>query len=293
MDTVYRGAARPSASNPSPSHGAQSSYTPAPLPQHHQNSASPAPVSQPQYGHQSTTSYSQVPHSSISSSQHSSHLDHYSTPQSRYSQPSAVHRSAAIPGVSSGQRPYEVFHLSSSANASIPEDIREQFQRDDQGHVLFFTAPPLDVLPPVKEGSALGHTARYLAEKLRRNITLKEQRKASGLPEEPEEDVEPPRKKPKLSTDPAVLSKVPELRDRALRIWIEQVEQGTETIYKNLYGEHWEEGMKYEQERLAKGREEARAKNEVLEERDRKKKESRKVQLLRPTVFLDDFDPRY
>jgi hypothetical protein len=105
--------------------------------------------------------------------------------------------------------------------------------------------------------------------------------------------VEPPRKKPKLSTDPADLSKVPELRDKALRIWIEQMEQGTETIYKNLYGEHWEEGMKYEQERLAKGREEARAKNEVLEERDRKKKESRKVQLLRPTVFLDDFDPRY
>lgn len=51
--------------------------------------------------------------------------------------------------------------------------------------------------------------------------------------------------------------------------------------------------MKYEQERLAKGREEARAKNEVLAERDRKKKESRKVQLLRPTLFLDDFDPRY
>ncbi len=71
------------------------------------------------------------------------------------------------------------------------------------------------------------------------------------------------------------------------------MEQGTQAIYKDLYGEYWEEGMKYEQERLAKGREEARAKNEALEERDRKKREARKVPLVRPAVFLDDFDPRF
>ena len=71
------------------------------------------------------------------------------------------------------------------------------------------------------------------------------------------------------------------------------MQQGTEAIYKDLYGEHWEEGMRYEAEKLAKGREEAKAKKEALGERQRKRGQSRKVALVTPTVFLDDYDPRY
>ena len=90
-----------------------------------------------------------------------------------------------------------------------------------------------------------------------------------------------------------MLAKVPDLRDRALKIWINQMQQGTEAIYKDLYGEHWEEGKKLEEEKLARGQEEARVKKEALAERERKRVEERKVQMARPTEFLDDFDARY
>lgn len=183
-----------------------------------------------------------------------------------------------------------MYHLSDSANASIPEDIREQFQRDDQGHVLFFTAPPLDVLPPTKPGPALGHTARYLAEKLRRKVALKEQRKAEGLPEN-EESL---KKKPRHGdADPSLIAQVGEMRDKAIGIWVKQMEQSTEKIYRDLYGDEWEEGMKYGQEKLAEEQRERRLKQTQWEESARKRKEREEVSLTGTGVYLDDFDPRY
>lgn len=187
-------------------------------------------------------------------------------------------------------RPVEVYHLSDTANASIPQNIQEQFQRDEQGHVLFFTAPPLDVLPPTKPGSAIGHTARYLAEKLRRKIALKEKRRAEGLPDEEE----PAAKRPKLAiSDPAFQAQVGEMRDRALRILIDQMEQGTKATYQSIYGDKWEEGMKYEQEKLAERQREHQLKQAQLAESARKRKEKEQVSMTDSGVYLDDFDPRY
>lgn len=184
-----------------------------------------------------------------------------------------------------------MYHLSDSANASIPEDIREQFQRDEQGHVLFFTAPPLDVLPPTKPGAALGHTARYLAKKLRRKVALKEKRKAEGLPENGEESV---KKKPRHGdADPLLIAQVGEMRDKAIEIWVKQMERSTEKIYQDIYGDQWEEGMKYEQEKLAGEQRERRLKQAQWEESARKRKEKEKVSLTGTGVYLDDFDPRY
>lgn len=76
-------------------------------------------------------------------------------------------------------QPVEVYILSDHANASIPPEIREQFQRDEHGRVLFFTAPPLNTSPTVqKEGRALGHSARYLAAKAARDAMKVAKRKA-------------------------------------------------------------------------------------------------------------------
>ena len=187
-------------------------------------------------------------------------------------------------------RPVEVYHLSDSANASIPQSIQEQFQRDEQGHVLFFTAPPLDVLPPTKPGSVIGHTARYLAEKLRRKIALKEKRRAEGLPD----DEEPATKRPKhAEPDLSLQKQVGEMRDRALGILIDQMQQGTVAIYKDIYGDKWEEGMKYEQQKLAERQQEHQRKQAQLEESARKRKEKEQVSLTGSGVYLDDFDPRY
>lgn len=184
----------------------------------------------------------------------------------------------------------EVYHLSTSANASIPEDIQKQFQRDEHGHVLFFTAPPLDVLPPTKPGSVVGHTARYLAEKLRRKIALKEKRQAEGLSDHEDSASKRPKH---AETDLSFKTQVSEMRDRALGILFNQMQHGTTAIYQDIYGEKWEEGMKYEQQKLAEKQQEHLLKQGQLEESARKRKEKENVSLTGNGVYLDDFDPRY
>lgn len=185
----------------------------------------------------------------------------------------------------------EVYHLGDSANAAIPEDIREQFHRDEQGHVLFFTTPPLDVLPPAKPGSAIGHTARYLAKKLRLQIARKEKRKAEGLAEIDEDSGN---KKPRLgAADPSVLARVEQMRDQALDIWMARIQQSTVVLYKDIYGEMWEQGMEYEHEKLVAEQGDRKLRNIELEESKRRREEKKKVSLNGTGLYLDDFDPRY
>lgn len=62
-------------------------------------------------------------------------------------------------------RPPEVYTLPDSINEALPSSLRQKFQRDESGRVLFFTSPPLDRahkgLSP--SSAALGHSAKYLA----------------------------------------------------------------------------------------------------------------------------------
>ncbi|KAK6200591.1 hypothetical protein LQW54_009710 [Pestalotiopsis sp. IQ-011] len=66
-------------------------------------------------------------------------------------------------------RPVEVYTLEDAIDARIPSDVREQFQRDEQGRVLFFTQPPLKRVHSglSSESAALGHSLRYLADRAR------------------------------------------------------------------------------------------------------------------------------
>lgn len=187
-------------------------------------------------------------------------------------------------------RPVEVYRLPDSANAAIPKDIREQFQRDEEGHVLFFTTPPVDLLPPVGEGTAIGHTAKYLANKLRRKLALKEKREAEGLPPD---DRAPAPKRVKVEQEEPSQQRVKALRDRGLRMLIDQMNQGTEAIYKDIYGDAWQEGMKDEQARLRVAQADAARKNADLEASERKRREAEKVDMYGTGVYLDDYDPRY
>ena len=157
--------------------------------------------------------------------------------------------------------------------------------------MLFFTTPPVDVLPPVEEGTVTGHTAKYLANKLRRKMALKEKREAEGPPAD-EDDVPAP-KKAKVKQEEPSQQRVEELRDRGLKIMIDQMNKGTEAIYKAVYGDTWEEGMKYEQERLKKAQAEAAKQKAELEASERKRRESEKVDMYGTGVYLDDYDPRY
>jgi chromatin structure-remodeling complex subunit RSC1/2 len=71
------------------------------------------------------------------------------------------------PNTHNPPRPVEVYTLDDALNESIPAEIREQFQRDEQGRVLFFTQPPLDRAHRglSSESAGLGHSVRYLADR--------------------------------------------------------------------------------------------------------------------------------
>ncbi|KAI1412676.1 hypothetical protein F5Y13DRAFT_41368 [Hypoxylon sp. FL1857] len=77
-------------------------------------------------------------------------------------------------------RPVEVYHLDDALNAKIPQEVREQFQQDEAGRVLFFTQPPLD--RPHRglsnESATLGHSVRYLADRAREIEDRRAKRKA-------------------------------------------------------------------------------------------------------------------
>nr|POE48765.1 chromatin structure-remodeling complex subunit rsc1 [Quercus suber] len=73
--------------------------------------------------------------------------------------------------------PIEVYILPDQANLSIPLEIREEYQRDAFGRILFFTAPPVATLAASADASRFsGHSVRYLAEKARRKGSLKQKR---------------------------------------------------------------------------------------------------------------------
>lgn len=50
-------------------------------------------------------------------------------------------------------------------DAQIPADVREQYQTDEKGQILFFTAPPLNRPHPgvAEENATLGHSVRFLS----------------------------------------------------------------------------------------------------------------------------------
>lgn len=121
-------------------------------------------------------------------------------------------------------------------------------------------------------------------------MALKEKRKAEGLPEDYEE---PKPKKVKAEADENVEDKVKNMREKALRMLIDEMQEGTDAIYKDLYGGNWKEGAEFEAARRIERQEEARKKKAALAESARKRKENKTISLTGTGVYLDDFDPRY
>ncbi|KAL8675394.1 MAG: hypothetical protein Q9168_000225 [Polycauliona sp. 1 TL-2023] len=257
------------------------------LPQYSQQTTSPAAIQYNQYASQSNSSYAQTQHHGSASTSY-----HASQPDTRYPQvPQPYRVNSVVPGaVTNPVRPHEIFRLSEQANAQIPEEVRQRYQQDEHGNVLFFTAPPVDVLPPTQEGSAMGHTARYLAERIRRKIAMKERRVAEGLPDDFEEP-EPKKTRPEI--DGNLAKRIETLRNDALQVMIDQMQDGTETIYRNVYGSQWKQGAEFEEARTAEYQAEARKRLAAAADLMRKKEASETVSMMGTGVYLDDLNPRY
>jgi chromatin structure-remodeling complex subunit RSC1/2 len=187
-------------------------------------------------------------------------------------------------------RPTEVYTLSDQANAAIPEDIREQFHRDDRGHVLFFASPPLAVPKVAVNGKQLQHSARYLAARARRSKErdLKRQRE-----EEANAEREEARKKMKKEEDLKLAQQVEESTAKAFSIWVEETIAGTNELYKKMFGEQWENAKKLDEQATAKTQEQQQQRIKEREKWEREKEEREKVSLKPPMVYLDDIDPRF
>ncbi len=271
---------RPSAS-PAPALLHHSSYgshtsthqTPVPLtPQ-----ATPHNAYNSHYASNSSLPTTTLPHSS----QTPNPLATYDT--YRASGAASVHR-ASIPITSSSSanaynppRPVEVHRLPDTANASIPPDIRAQFHRDEQDHILFFTAPPLDAPRIPGTAKKLGHSIKYLAAKARErsasSTTL-----ADAFPTAAAADEKPDLKRKSPDVDSRA-EEIKRLKSRALEVLGSQIQEGTEAIYRDMYGPEWKEAMQAEEERLRTVQVEEVVKREMMARNERERVERRRIRL--------------
>ena len=177
----------------------------------------------------------------------------------------------------------EVYCLNDAANLSIPADIREQFHRDENGRILFFTAPPLDPLPAPREGAAAGHSIRYLAARARRQEALRAKRKR----EADEAETTPKKAKLRAGEDEA-RQRIEDLTRRAGEVLQRQMAEGTELEFRAMYGAGWQEAMERHLDRLRGVQTEVGERNRVLEENERARREREMVPLVGKGVLLDE-----
>ncbi|KAJ8109879.1 hypothetical protein OPT61_g7129 [Boeremia exigua] len=232
----YPIAQAPAPAMPAPTpqhHHISSAYTPAHT-GHYHTSQSPAP-----HIHQQTPqapSYQPItPHVPFTP-QPAAPMQQYQTPRPApgYQQPYAQ----PPPGYKAPP-PVEVYILNDHANASIPQDIREQFQRDEKGRVLFFTAPPLNVSQPLtKNGRALGHSAAYLAARARREKARAEKRKADATSTTEESAA----KKAKHEDDSKLQKAVADLGTKAIKALEDQLAAATKSELQYVFNGQIEEG---------------------------------------------------
>jgi chromatin structure-remodeling complex subunit RSC1/2 len=173
-------------------------------------------------------------------------------------------------------QPVEVFVLNDHANLSIPQEIREQFQRDEKGRVLFFTAPPLNVDQPLtSDGRLLGHSARYLAAKAKKDTMKAKKRKAEepGVTEREEAA-----KKAKTDDEEQSQQAILELGTKALKALEDQLAATTKFGLEASFNGKAKEGLAKVLERLAEAQQVATRKKMQRElnvlEREGKKRTS-------------------
>lgn len=183
-------------------------------------------------------------------------------------------------------QPVEVYVLNDHANASIPQDIREQFQRDEKGRVLFFTAPPLNVDQPLtKEGRALGHSARYLAAKAKKDAMRAAKRKAEEADVQLHEQAE---KRTKSEKDEQFKKAVSELGTKALRALEDQLAIATKTDLELLFNGQTEEAASNVLDQLTEAQKMAIQKNMERELHIREREAAKTTTVTGMTARLEE-----
>ena len=207
--------------------------------------------------------------------------------------PPSTHHASSTTG--HAPRAIEVFHLASTANDSIPAAIRSQLHQDDQGRVLFFSAPPLDVIAPnaSSDGIPLRHTAKYLAAKLKRDALIAERKRKEDEEATKRVDEAPAAKKAKLDHGAGTKT-----LNQALASLASHIQKGTEELYSSMYAGDAKlaaEAKLRDVERLKAGLEMGTRKRVARArfEEEMKAKETLDLNYSSGVGYLDDVDPRF
>ena len=223
----------PHAANvPTPGHMTNSAQSP----RTYQPATTPAPLPRP-VASAKPASWSSTPLASAASRSSNLNPSSYAATQNKYPSSATTYTNANY----QAPQPVEVWKLQDSANASIPPDIRSQFQCDDSGHVLFFTAPPLDVKTPEDGKPPLGHSAKFLAAKLRRQELMDQKRKRDKGQQTAESERKA--KAAKLQQEAEVQKEIEAAR-MAFARWEGEMTKEVQESYKALYGAEWERKLR-------------------------------------------------
>lgn len=161
----------------------------------------------------------------------------------------------------------EVYTLAENVDAAIPKEVREQFQRDENGRILFFTAPPLERPHSrvAEQYTGLGHSIKHLAsiKELREERARKRKERDEALAQEQEAN-----KKQATSPDADAERLVEsaqqteaQLLEKVLLGWAAEMDRGTKQLEEEL-GPGWKEMMQQSrEENKGKTEEEIRVKN--------------------------------
>lgn len=165
----------------------------------------------------------------------------------------------------------EVYTLTDRDNATIPNNIRDQFPRDDQGRVLFFTTPPVDLGNSqvlIEPRSTPGNSLRYQAKIIREN---RERRKAAKEQEEA---------RAKARADQLAMfstwtqEQLTEIADLYLQLWAKNLDNTNIEWYKRTYGPGWEEVKEEDRIKLEKLQAEAAKERQASDARKAAMKEA-------------------
>lgn len=180
----------------------------------------------------------------------------------------------------------EVYILSDHANATIPHEIREQFQRDEKGRVLFFSAPPLNVGQPLnKDGRALGHSARYLAAKAKKDATKAAKRKADEANVDEREAIA---KKAKTDEEDKFKAAVSALNAKAIKALEDQLAMTTKAELASTFNGRTKESLAHIIDYLTEAQKVTIRQHLEREVHDREREAKERISVTGMTAVLEE-----
>lgn len=194
-------------------------------------------------------------------------------------------------------RPIEVFHLSDTANAAIPAEVRSEFHCDDHGRVLFFSTPPMDMVSSATVAKKqLSHSLKYLAAKAER------EKRRKRLHEQQEQDTmsidvndqQPKRARLDTGTEETIdPSRLTKLISKTVSLLAKTITTGTTTFYNTIYtnpqtAAEYAEADTRQREQDAKAYALAQKASEELKNASVDEFPSRAMDLRRAGIYLED-----